>query len=51
MRGYTQAEFARVCDIGYSSLCKYETGLSIPDTINIHKISKSLNISINYLKV
>ena len=45
---YTRRKFAAICDIGYSSICKYEIGLSTPNEKNIHKISKALNIDLNY---
>ncbi|MBB6697142.1 helix-turn-helix transcriptional regulator [Clostridium algidicarnis] len=47
--GYTRRNFAKICNIGYSSICKYEIGLSIPNEKNICKISKALNIDLNYL--
>ncbi|MBZ9624377.1 helix-turn-helix domain-containing protein [Clostridium sp. FP2] len=46
--GYTRRNFAEICNIGYSSICKYEIGLSTPNEKNIYKISKALNIDLNY---
>lgn len=48
IKGYTQHEFAKVCSIGYSSLCKYETGLSKPNHINLEKICQTFNMSTDY---
>lgn len=48
--GYTRRKFAKICNIGYSSICKYEIGLSTPNEKNIYKISNALNIDLNYLK-
>jgi len=48
IKGYTQREFAKVCSIGYSSLCKYEIGLSKPNSINLEKICQTFNMSIDY---
>lgn len=45
---YTRRNFAAKCNVGYSSICKYEIGLSTPSEKNIYKISKALNIDINY---
>ncbi|MGH4122276.1 MAG: helix-turn-helix domain-containing protein [Clostridium sp.] len=43
LNGYTQREFANVCSIGYSSLCKYEIGFK-PNNENFKKICESFNI-------
>ncbi|EDK33932.1 helix-turn-helix domain-containing protein [Clostridium kluyveri] len=48
IKGYTQREFAEVCSIGYSSLCKYEIGLSKPKHVNLEKICQTFNMSIDY---
>lgn len=48
IKGYTQREFAKVCSIGYSSLCKYEIGLSKPNRVNLEKICQTFNMSIDY---
>lgn len=47
LNGYTQREFAKVCSIGYSSVCKYETGFK-PSNDNLNKICSTFNIDINY---
>ncbi len=47
--GMSQKEFSQFIDIGYSSVCKYETG-SNPSEQNLKKISNKLKISISYLK-
>ena len=43
--GMSQKEFAKFIDIGYSSICKYETG-GRPSEQNLKKISNKLNIYI-----
>ena len=43
LNGYTQREFANVCSIGYSSLCKYELGFN-PSLKNFKKICRTFNI-------
>ena len=48
IKGYTQREFAKVCSIGYSSLCKYEIGTSKPNRVNLKKICQIFNMSIDY---
>ncbi|MFL0198440.1 helix-turn-helix domain-containing protein [Clostridium sp. WILCCON 0269] len=48
IKRYTQHEFAKACSIGYSSLCKYEIGLSKPNRINLEKICKTFNIPLKY---
>ena len=47
-KGITQREFAKKCGIGYSSLCKYETGYSTPDNLNIKNINKIIDTFLNY---
>ena len=47
IKGYTQREFAKICSIGYSSLCKYELGCN-PNIKNLKKISNALNINVDY---
>lgn len=49
VKGYTQREFAKACNIGYSSLCKYELG-SPPSGKNLSKIFKTFNIDIDIIK-
>lgn len=51
MHGYSRAEFARVCGIGYSSVCKYEVGLVVPSRMNLEKISDVFNISMDYFSI
>lgn len=45
--GYTQRQFANLCSVGYSSICKYETGYKA-NKYNLNKICKALNISSDY---
>lgn len=45
--GYTQHQFANICSVGYSSICKYETGYK-PAKSNLLKICTALNISMSY---
>ncbi|EKS4344877.1 helix-turn-helix transcriptional regulator [Clostridium botulinum] len=47
IKGCTQREFAKMCSIGYSSLCKYELGFN-PSIKNLNKISNTFNIDIGY---
>ncbi|MDU1422616.1 helix-turn-helix domain-containing protein [Clostridium sporogenes] len=47
IKGCTQREFAKICSIGYSSLCKYELGFN-PSIKNLNKISSKFNIDIGY---
>ncbi|WP_162483117.1 helix-turn-helix domain-containing protein [Clostridium botulinum] len=47
IKGCTQREFAKMCSIGYSSLCKYELGFN-PSIKNLNKISNAFNIDIGY---
>lgn len=47
IKGCTQREFAKMCLIGYSSLCKYEIGFN-PSIKNLKKISSAFDIDINY---
>lgn len=47
INGYTQRQFADKCSIGYSSLCKYETG-SNPSIKNLKKICDKFDLDINY---
>ena len=47
LQGFTQRQFAQMCNIGYSSLCRYEIGYK-PNLKNLRKICESLNIHINY---
>lgn len=42
VHGYTQKEFAKLCSIGYSSLCKYELGAR-PSAENLKKIYDIFN--------
>jgi len=49
VNGYTQRSFAKECNIGYSSLCKYESG-SKPNDENLKKICKRFNKDITYFK-
>lgn len=49
MEGLTQRQFAKKCDIGYSSLCKYETGHNI-NLSNIRKICDTFKLDYTYLK-
>ena len=44
INGYDRKEFSKICGIGYSSLCRYETGLSIPNNVNLNKINSIINI-------
>lgn len=45
----TQREFSKKCNIGYSSLCKYELG-SNPSNENLGKICEALNIDFKYFR-
>lgn len=45
--GYTQREFAKVCSIGYSSVCKYETGWK-PSNTNLKKICSVFKLNLDY---
>lgn len=47
IKGSTQYEFAKMCGIGYSSLCKYEIGFK-PSLKNLKKICEALDINMNY---
>jgi DNA-binding XRE family transcriptional regulator len=47
LNGCTQREFANKCGVGYSSICKYETGWN-PSNENLKKICKALNKDISY---
>ncbi|MEY8001638.1 helix-turn-helix domain-containing protein, partial [Clostridium sp. Mt-5] len=47
IHGYTQRDFANICSIGYSSLCKYEIGQN-PDIKNLKKICNTFSIPLNY---
>ncbi len=48
LKGYSRHNFANICKIGYSSVVKYETNLSTPNEINIHKICTAFNIPNTY---
>ena len=48
-RGITQTEFAEKFGITHQSVQKWESGASMPDIANIVKISKSFNVSVDYL--
>lgn len=47
LSGLTQREFAAVCCIGYSSVCKYELG-SKPSSKNLKKICIAFNLKSKY---
>lgn len=48
-RNITQAEFAEKFGITHQSVQKWESGATMPDIGNIIKISKSFNVSVDYL--
>lgn len=48
--GLTQKQFAKKCGIGYSSLCKYETGYKASEE-NIAKICEACKIKVDYFKI
>jgi DNA invertase Pin-like site-specific DNA recombinase/DNA-binding transcriptional regulator YiaG len=43
-------EFAKMCDIGYTSICLYETGTRKPNNINLAKIREVFRLNKNYFK-
>jgi DNA-binding XRE family transcriptional regulator len=47
LNGYTQREFAHLCSVGYSSICKYEIGYN-PNVNNLKKICNAFNIKLEY---
>lgn len=47
--GLTQREFAKKCNIGYTSLCKYECGYNI-SRLNKQKICAACEVDTNYLE-
>jgi predicted transcriptional regulator len=51
MQGYSRAEFAKVCSIGYSSVCKYEVGLVVSSRRNLVKIKEVFNLCIDYFHI
>lgn len=48
LKGYSRHDFANICRIGYSSVVKYETNLSTPNNMNIHKICTAFNLPNTY---
>lgn len=48
--GLTQREFAIKTGVGYSSICKYESGQNI-STQNKEKICKALNLPLDYFNL
>ncbi|AAK79831.1 DNA-binding XRE family transcriptional regulator [Clostridium acetobutylicum] len=48
LHGYSRREFAKVCSIGYTSVCKYELNYSLPHPKNLNKICSAFNISMSY---
>jgi transcriptional regulator with XRE-family HTH domain len=50
MNGYSRRKFAEICNIGYTSVCKYESDYSEPNDINLQKICESFNVSYEYFK-
>ena len=48
--GLTQREFSIKTGVGYSSICKYESGQNI-STQNKEKICKSLNLPLDYFNL
>jgi transcriptional regulator with XRE-family HTH domain len=51
MHGYSRTEFAKICGIGYSTVCKYEIGFAEPSRRNLDKISKLLKLYSDYFQV
>jgi len=49
LHGLTQKEFALNTNIGYSTVCKYETGFNSSENILI-KICNYFNLNIDYFK-
>lgn len=47
----SRREFAKKCNIGYSSLCKYETDMGIPNAANIKKMNEAFELDGGYLMV
>lgn len=46
--GYGRREFAKLCSVGYSSICKYELGYAKPNQDNLKKICEALNLPLKY---
>lgn len=44
--GMSQKEFAKYCNIGYSTLCKYESGLFNISLRNQNKLCTKLNLKL-----
>lgn len=48
MNGYGRHEFAKLCSMGYTSVCKYELEYSNPCKDNLKKICIAFNLPLDF---
>lgn len=48
-KNYTQKELADLLDIKQTSISKWELDISLPDTVNLMKLSEIFNVSTDYI--
>lgn len=48
-KGYNQKQFAKRCGMNQPALCQYEKGIRTPSIEALKKISKTCNVSVDYL--
>lgn len=48
-KGYSQGDFAILCDMSVNALCQIEKNNSIPQKYNLKSICKVLNVPVSYI--
>jgi transcriptional regulator with XRE-family HTH domain len=48
-KGFSQKEFAILCEISHNALCQIELNNNIPQKSTLDKICKELNVPISYI--
>lgn len=48
-KGLTQSALAELLGINQTSVCRWESGISLPDTVNLLKLSEIFSVSTDYI--